>query len=107
MSEGLRLVEFTDRWTFSHTDFLVTRCVSDYAFTVTMLKDSRKYIEIRIEKDFIFKANGKVLTISVADTKTLVEVLAILHKQLHDIKIYKSGQLELQIDKFEIIVEPD
>jgi hypothetical protein len=106
MSEELRLVEFTDRWEFSHTDFVVTRCSIDYAFSITLLRDNR-YVTIRIENDFIFKKNGKALTISVADTKTLVEILAILHKQLRDIKMYKTGQLELHIDKFEIIVEPD
>jgi hypothetical protein len=106
MSEELRLVEFTDRWELSHTDFVVTRCAIDYTFSILLLKGNSG-ITIGIANDFTFKANAKVSTISVANTKTLVEVLAILHKPLRDIKMYKTGQLELHIDGCEIIVAPD
>jgi hypothetical protein len=61
---------------------------------------------VEIENDFTFNINGTALTIKVQEPKTLGEVLGVLNKPVSNIRIFKTGKIEVHAESFQIIVEP-
>jgi hypothetical protein len=108
MSKDDQVIEHDDYWLVAPLAAkAVTRCFVDHAFGIECW-DSERETTIRIEGNFVYKANGTEYRLSPEQPTALGPTLSTLHKIVHSARVYKDGCLEVNFaDGSSLSVKPD
>jgi hypothetical protein len=108
MSKDDQVIELDDYWLMAPlAGRAVTRCFVDHAFGIECW-DGEREAAIRIEGNFVYKANGAEYRLSPEQPTALGPVLSMLHKIVQSARVYKDGCLEVNFaDGSSLSVTPD